>query len=114
MTNTNLLNNSESNAMARLVNSMVTRPEQPLTALKAVVTNTEIEGFPETLHAIQNMTGTLCLHILLPHLPGSRGRSLTVRAGTQLNLVLTALGQAVEGTVAEKKRRLKITVGIVV
>jgi len=57
VSSTNSLNGSEQNAVARLENSMVTRPEQPLTALKAVVTNTDIAGFPETLHAIQSMTG---------------------------------------------------------
>ncbi|KAI3317907.1 hypothetical protein HD806DRAFT_355443 [Xylariaceae sp. AK1471] len=78
----------EANTIARGMNNRVRGLDEPLEPLVAV-TNEEIEGFPQTPADID----------LLPV--------------SRINELLTLLGQPVRGPEAEKRRRLKISVGFV-
>lgn len=47
----------EGNSIARHINSVVNRPDQVLEPLRGVLTNREIDNFPETLGDINTMPG---------------------------------------------------------
>ncbi|OAX81911.1 hypothetical protein ACJ72_03744 [Emergomyces africanus] len=78
----------EFNSIARLQNSAVRRSDIRLTILRDYRTNTDIPDFPETSAHLSNMSG---------------------RA---LNSVLTALNLPTDGTTAEKKRQLRLYIGL--
>ncbi|KAL8312841.1 hypothetical protein RB593_007192 [Gaeumannomyces tritici] len=77
------------NAIARGWNSTVNRPEWDLHPLKDRNTNEDIEEFPRTVGDIDRMNAR------------------------DIGRVLRALGQSCQGGMPEKRRRLKIAIGIV-
>ncbi|KAK1989595.1 hypothetical protein LX36DRAFT_594399 [Colletotrichum falcatum] len=79
---------SEANALSRSLNATVTKPDQRLERLRSVQTGAVIPGFPESVAEIGSMNAA------------------------RVNAVLEALGQPVEGSVAERRRRLKVIVGV--
>ncbi|KAL8407489.1 hypothetical protein RB594_006350 [Gaeumannomyces avenae] len=81
---------SDSNGIARVLNSAVRGPEQLLHPLRAAATNEEIPDFPRQLEDIDQMNGHT------------------------LGIVLRALDQSSGGGVPEKRKRLKGAIGIAV
>ncbi|KAL8419396.1 hypothetical protein RB594_002576 [Gaeumannomyces avenae] len=80
---------SETNAIARGLNGAIIHPDLPLHALRAPATNTMIPIFPATSADIGNMDSPT------------------------IDQVLAALCQPAIGSLAEKRKRLKHTIGVV-
>ncbi|KLU90776.1 hypothetical protein MAPG_10627 [Magnaporthiopsis poae ATCC 64411] len=80
---------SDSNAIARVLNSILTRPDDTLHPLRALATNENIPDFPRTREDIDSMNADT------------------------LETMLRALDQPLGGELLEKRRRLKHAIGIV-
>ncbi len=101
---------SEANAIARMINATVTRPDQRLEGLRAVATNRVIESFPLNVTEIGIMSGMLsALGRVLPE----EWRAYCLFTVATVSRVLEELGQPTGGSVVEKRRRLKLLTGVV-
>ncbi|KAL8407537.1 hypothetical protein RB594_006382 [Gaeumannomyces avenae] len=80
---------SDFNAIARGMNSTIFQPQLDLHPLRNRKTNAVIEGFPRTVADIDEMTAR------------------------DIGRVLRALGRSCQGGMPEKRRRLRLAVGIV-
>ncbi|OCK91300.1 uncharacterized protein K441DRAFT_664946 [Cenococcum geophilum 1.58] len=79
---------TEHNTVARVANSHVNRPNVPLMALHDLATGAPIPGFPGTIAQI------------------------TAMQGADVNNVLMALNLPVNGTVPERRQRLRLHIGL--
>jgi hypothetical protein len=82
------MDNSNTNGISRLYNSKIFAPDQTLSPLRHVVTNTAIDGFPATPAAIATLP------------PGNA------------NELLAAIGEDIEGSIAAKRQRIRRAVGL--
>lgn len=80
--------NSNTNVTSRLYNSKIFAPDQTLMRLNHVVTNTPINEFPDTVAAIA----------ILPL--------------ANVNDLLAALGEDMEGNIAAKRQRIRRAIGL--
>ncbi|AEO63340.1 uncharacterized protein THITE_2108436 [Thermothielavioides terrestris NRRL 8126] len=80
----------ENNSLARTINATVTRDNDPLEPLRSVVTGNEIPSFPATVSAIATMLSR------------------------DVDQVLRELGKSTAGSIADRRTRLKLAIGVVV
>ncbi|KAK7964270.1 hypothetical protein PG996_008040 [Apiospora saccharicola] len=80
---------SDANRIAALENNSVVSETEPLVRLRSVLSNQEIARFPANVAAINAMT-----------------------IAKETNALLRELGHSIDGNLSEKKRRLKLAIGV--
>jgi len=100
---------STQNSIARTQNSTRNMGTSALVPLVHAVTGNAINGFPATLGALNNLTGSFWFYFASM----SHSTYMSDFAGVNIKAILHALEQPETGSVAECRTRLLIAIGVV-